>query len=33
MLEIKGIRASDDFEKHYIQGKYGAVPYIGDFEF
>jgi hypothetical protein len=32
MLEIKG-RASDDFEKHYIQGKYGAVPYIGDFEF
>ena len=33
MLEIKGVRASDDFEKHYIQGKYGAVPYIGEFEF
>ena len=33
MLEIKGVRANDDFEKHYIQGKYGAVPYIGDFEF
>ena len=33
MIEIKGVRASDDFEKHYIQGKYGAVPYIGEFEF
>ena len=33
MLEIKGVRKTDDFEKHYIQGKYGAVPYLGEFEF
>jgi hypothetical protein len=32
-LEIKGVRANDDFEKQYIQGKYGAVPYLGKFEF
>ena len=28
-----GANASDDFEKHYIKGKYGAVPYTGEFEF
>ncbi|MDN5098358.1 AAA family ATPase [Aliarcobacter butzleri] len=33
ILEIKGVRANDDFEKQYIQGKYGAVPYLGKFEF
>ncbi|WP_424686563.1 MAG: AAA family ATPase [Halarcobacter ebronensis] len=33
MLEIKGVRAKDDFEKQYIQGKYGAIPYLGKFEF
>jgi len=25
-------RAETDFEKNYIQGRYGAVPYLGDFE-
>lgn len=25
------IRNDEDFEKNYIQGKYGAIPYIGDF--
>ena len=33
ILEIKGVRATDDFEKQYLQGKYGAVPYLGKFEF
>lgn len=33
ILEIKGVRATDDFEKQYIQGKYGAVPYLEKFEF
>lgn len=33
ILEIKGVRADHDFEKQYIQGKYGAVPYLGKFEF
>lgn len=25
------VRNDEDFEKNYIQGKYGAIPYIGDF--
>lgn len=25
-------RRNDNFEKNYIQGKYGAVPYLGDFD-
>jgi len=33
LVEFKGVRASDDFEKQYMQGKYGAIPYIGKFEF
>ncbi|CUU89182.1 RloA [Campylobacter hyointestinalis] len=33
LLEIKNVRDSQNFEKHYIQGKYGAVPFIGDFKF
>jgi AAA15 family ATPase/GTPase len=33
LVEFKGVRASEDFEKQYIQGKYGAIPYIGKFEF
>ncbi len=33
ILEIKGVRENEDFEKQYIQGKYGAIPYLGKFEF
>jgi AAA15 family ATPase/GTPase len=33
LVEFKGVRASDDFEKQYIQGKYGAIPYMGEFKF
>ena len=31
LIEIKGIRNDASFEKDYIQGKYGAVPFLGDF--
>lgn len=31
LLEFKGVRSSEPFEKNYIQGKYGAIPYLGDF--
>jgi len=33
LAEFKGVRAKEDFEKRYIQGKYGAIPYLGKFEF
>jgi AAA15 family ATPase/GTPase len=26
------VRKDDNFEKNYIRGKYGAVPYLGDFD-
>ena len=31
LVEFKGIRKEDNIEKHYIQGKYGAIPYLGNF--
>jgi AAA15 family ATPase/GTPase len=31
LVEFRGIRKADNIEKHYIQGKYGAIPYLGDF--
>lgn len=31
LAEINGVRASDKFELNYIRGKYGAVPYLGNF--
>ncbi len=33
LAEFKNVRQKEDFEKQYIQGKYGAVPYLGKFEF
>lgn len=33
LREIKGVRKTEDFETQYIQGKYGAIPYLGKFEF
>ncbi len=33
LVEYKNVRATDNIEKHYIQGKYGAIPYIGSFVF
>ena len=32
LVEFKGIRNNASFEKDYIQGKYGAIPFLGDFD-
>lgn len=32
LSDFKGVRKEEDYEKNYIKGKYGAVPYLGDFE-
>jgi uncharacterized protein len=29
---FKGIRNDASYEKDYINGKYGAIPFLGDFE-
>jgi AAA15 family ATPase/GTPase len=31
LVEFKNIRPTDNVEKAYIQGKYGAIPYLGSF--
>lgn len=33
LAQFKNVRKNEDFEKKYIQGKYGAVPYLQDFGF
>jgi AAA15 family ATPase/GTPase len=33
LAQIKNVRSDEDFKKNYIQGKYGAIPYLGEFEF
>lgn len=33
LVEYKNVRPTDNIEKHYIQGKYGAIPYLGSFVF
>jgi AAA15 family ATPase/GTPase len=30
LVEYKGVRNDASFEKDYIQGRYGAIPFIGD---
>lgn len=32
LVQFKGIRNNASFEKDYIQGKYGAIPFLGDFD-
>lgn len=32
LTDIKGVRNDASFEKDYFQGKYGAIPYLGDFK-
>lgn len=32
LVEFKGVRNSASFEKDYIQGKYGAIPFLGNFD-
>lgn len=31
LAQFKNVRKNEDFEKRYIQGKYGGVPYLQDF--
>lgn len=31
LIEFKGIKNSKSFENDYIKGKFGAIPYLGDF--
>lgn len=33
LAEYKNVRPTDNIEKNYIQGKYGAIPYLGTFTF
>ena len=33
LAQFKNVRKEEDFKKQYIQGKYGAIPYLGKFEF
>jgi AAA15 family ATPase/GTPase len=33
LLEFKKVRSDVDIERHYIQGKFGAIPYLGNFSF
>lgn len=32
LANFKNVRKEDNFEKNYVRGKYGAVPYLGDFD-
>ena len=32
LSDIKGVRKDDPLEKNYISGKYGAIPFLGDFD-
>lgn len=32
LSDIKNVRDTDKLEDNYIQGKYGAIPYLGDFD-
>ena len=32
LVQFKGIRNNASFEKDYINGKYGAIPFLGDFK-
>lgn len=31
LVQFKGVRNTASFEKDYIQGKYGAIPFLGNF--
>ena len=32
LADFKNVRKDESFEKNYIKGKYGAIPYLGNFE-
>lgn len=31
--DIKGVREDESFEKGYLRGRYGAIPFFGSFDF
>jgi AAA15 family ATPase/GTPase len=31
--DIKGVRDDEPFEKGYLRGRYGAIPFFGQFDF
>ncbi len=33
LQDIKGVREDEPFEKGYLRGRYGAIPFFGQFEF
>ncbi|MCU7837117.1 MAG: ATP-binding protein [gamma proteobacterium symbiont of Taylorina sp.] len=33
LAEHKNIRPSENFQKNYLEGKYGAIPFLGNFNF
>jgi uncharacterized protein len=33
LVEYKGVRNDASFEKDYLDGRYGAVPFVGNFEY
>jgi AAA15 family ATPase/GTPase len=33
LADHKDIRTNENFEKNYLQGKYGAIPFLGEFRF
>nr|MCU0470932.1 ATP-binding protein [Arcicella sp.] len=32
LVEFKGVRNDASFEKDYLDGRYGAIPFVGNFE-
>jgi len=32
LIEFKGVRKDSSYEKDYLQGKYGAIPFLGNFD-
>lgn len=33
LADYQGVRATEDFRNRYLAGRYGAIPYIGEFRF
>jgi uncharacterized protein len=33
LVEFKGVRNDASFEKDYLDGRYGAIPFVGNFEY
>jgi uncharacterized protein len=33
LRDIKGVRPEEPFDKNYLRGRYGAIPFFGEFDF